>query len=144
MTTTVAHWPPPLVLHDDLDPADAPPHMRCALSGVIMTAPAIVASTGLTYQRDAVEKFVAERGCDPSDARCAVDALELAPNLAVRQLVEAHARARSKDGSLPPQSNDASTSRGGGSGGGGSRAWTWSTLRRVLLYTGPHTTASAW
>jgi hypothetical protein len=95
---TAIHWPTPLVLDARVD--DGPAPLVCPITRRLPREPVVLASTGRTFERDAIERWLAHRAVDPVDPTVPASSLELVPNLAARELVEAHARAR---GALPKQ-----------------------------------------
>ena len=87
-------WPNPVILPDGLDDADAPDALVCPITQELMTEPALVVTSGRTYQRGALLRWVREHGTDPLQRNASLRESDLAPNLAVRQMVEDYARAR--------------------------------------------------
>uniref|UniRef100_A0A7S0NHT5 U-box domain-containing protein n=1 Tax=Micromonas pusilla TaxID=38833 RepID=A0A7S0NHT5_MICPS len=96
------HWPGPIVLPRDFDDADAPDALVCPITQCLMTEPALVVSSGRTYERAAIVRWIHQHGVDPLDRGNVLRVDQLAPNLAVRQMVETWARERC-GGSLPTQ-----------------------------------------
>ena len=88
------HWPGPIVLPPDFDDAGAPDPLLCPITQCLMTEPALVVSSGRTYERAAIVRWISEHGTDPLDRETSLNIASLAPNLAVRQMVEAWARER--------------------------------------------------
>ena len=97
-TMTAMHWPTPLALDPLVD--DGPSPLVCPITRRLPREPVMLASTGRTFERDAIERWLTHRAVDPVDPTVPASSLELVPNLAARELVEAHARAR---GALPKQ-----------------------------------------
>ena len=95
---TAMHWPTPLALDPLVD--DGPSPLVCPITRRLPREPVMLASTGRTFERDAIERWLTHRAVDPVDPTVPASSLELVPNLAARELVEAHARAR---GALPKQ-----------------------------------------
>ena len=91
-----------MILPDGLDDADAPDALVCPITQELMTEPALVVTSGRTYQRGALLRWVREHGTDPLQRNASLRESDLAPNLAVRQMVEDYARAKN-GGSLPDQ-----------------------------------------
>ena len=96
------HWPGPIVLPPDFDDAGAPDPLLCPITQCLMTEPALVVSSGRTYERAAIVRWISEHGTDPLDRETSLNIASLAPNLAVRQMVETWARERN-GGVLPNQ-----------------------------------------
>ena len=96
------HWPGPIVLPGDFDDTDAPDALVCPITQCVMTEPALVVSSGRTYERAAIVRWIHQHGVDPLDRGNVLRVDQLAPNLAVRQMVETWARERC-GGSLPTQ-----------------------------------------
>ena len=96
------HWPGPIVLPGDFDDADAPDALVCPITQCLMTEPALVVSSGRTYERAAIVRWIQQHGVDPLDRGNVLRVDQLAPNLAVRQMVETWARQRC-GGVLPTQ-----------------------------------------
>ena len=88
------HWPGPIVLPGDFDDADAPDALVCPITQCLMTEPALVVSSGRTYERAAIVRWIQQHGVDPLDRGNVLRVDQLAPNLAVRQMVETWARQR--------------------------------------------------
>ena len=101
-TMPSVHWPGPIVLPGDFDDADAPDALVCPITQCLMTEPALVVSSGRTYERAAIVRWIQQHGVDPLDRGNALRVDQLAPNLAVRQMVETWARERC-GGVLPTQ-----------------------------------------
>jgi len=97
-----SRWPAPVLLPDDLDDTNAPDALVCPITQELMTEPALVTTNGRTYQREAITRWVREHGTDPLQRSERLSEGDLAPNLAVRQMVEAWAREKC-GGRLPPQ-----------------------------------------
>jgi hypothetical protein len=97
-----SRWPAPVLLPDDLDDTDAPDALVCPITQELMTEPVLVTTNGRTYQREAITRWVREHGTDPLQRSERLSEGDLAPNLAVRQMVEAWAREKC-GGRLPPQ-----------------------------------------
>ena len=96
------HWPGPIVLPPDFDDAGAPDPLLCPITQCLMTEPALVVSSGRTYERAAIVRWISEHGTDPLDRETSLNIASLAPNLTVRQMVESWARERN-GGVLPNQ-----------------------------------------
>ena len=84
-----SRWPAPVLLPDDLDDTNAPDALVCPITQELMTEPALVTTNGRTYQREAITRWVREHGTDPLQRSERLSEGDLAPNLAVRQMVEA-------------------------------------------------------
>ena len=97
-----SRWPAPILLPDGLDDCDAPDALVCPITQELMTEPALVTTSGRTFQRDAITRWVNEHGTDPLRRNEPLTVRDLAPNLAVRQMVEQWAREQN-GGTLPPQ-----------------------------------------
>ena len=97
-----SRWPAPILLPSDLDDTDAPDALVCPITQELMTEPALVITTGRTFQRDAITRWISENGTCPLRRNEPLSLADLAPNLAVRQMVESWARERC-GGVLPPQ-----------------------------------------
>ena len=96
------HWPNPIILPDGLDDTGAPDALVCPITQELMREPALVTTSGRTYERSAIDRWIREHGTDPLQRSNSLRLEDLAPNLAVRQMVEEFARERN-GGSLPPQ-----------------------------------------
>ena len=96
------HWPGLIVSPPDFDDAGAPDPLLCPITQCLMTEPALVVSSGRTYERAAIVRWISEHGTDPLDRETSLNIASLAPNLAVRQMVETWARERN-GGVLPNQ-----------------------------------------
>ena len=59
------HWPGPIVLPRDFDDADAPDALVCPITQCLMTEPALVVSSGRTYERAAIVRWIHQHGVDP-------------------------------------------------------------------------------
>lgn len=122
------HWPAPVAVPPELEDGDAPDWLLCPITQCLMTEPAIVTSSGRTYERSAVSRWVTEVGTDPldPDARLTLDML--APNLAVRQMLErfvAERIERAAEITGSRRTAGASGEEGGGTPAGGvSDEWT--------------------
>ena len=86
------HWPAALPLSPTFDDSGAPDALVCPITQQLMREPALVITTGRTYERGALMQWIDEHGTDPLDRERHLQASDLAPNLAVRQLVELWAR----------------------------------------------------
>ena len=87
LTMPTVHWPGPIVLPPDFDDAGAPDPLLCPITQCLMTEPALVVSSGRTYERAAIVRWISEHGTDPLDRDTSLNIASLAPNLAVRQMV---------------------------------------------------------
>ena len=87
-TMPTVHWPGPIVLPPDFDDAGAPDPLLCPITQCLMTEPALVVSSGRTYERAAIVRWISEHGTDPLDRETSLNIASLAPNLAVRQMVD--------------------------------------------------------
>ena len=96
------HWPNPIILPDCLDDTGAPDALVCPITQELMREPCLVTTSGRTYERDAINRWIREHGTDPLQRSNSLRLEDLAPNLAVRQMVEEFARERN-GGSLPSQ-----------------------------------------
>ena len=96
------HWPNPIILPDGLDDTGAPDALVCPITQELMREPCLVTTSGRTYERDAINRWIREHGTDPLQRSNSLRLEDLAPNLAVRQMVEEFARERN-GGSLPSQ-----------------------------------------
>ena len=94
------HWPNPIILPDGLDDTGAPDALVCPITQELMREPCLVTTSGRTYERDAINRWIREHGTDPLQRSNSLRLEDLAPNLAVRQMVEEFARERN-GGSLP-------------------------------------------
>ena len=100
-----SRWPAPVLLPDEFDDTGAPDALVCPITQELMTEPVLVTTNGRTYQREAITRWVREHGTDPLQRSERLSEGDLAPNLAVRQMVEAWAREKC-GGRLPPQSTE--------------------------------------
>jgi hypothetical protein len=66
------------------------PGIRCPISGLFMSDPAILAGTGLSYERASIVAHLAARGTDPESGD-PLDAAQqrLLPNPALKALIDA-------------------------------------------------------
>ena len=95
-----ARWPAPLIIPPAIAAdANAPDALVCPITQCLMTEPALVTSSGRTYDRGAISRWIAEHGTDPLDRAHRLTLAQLAPNLAVRAFVEDFVR--SKNGGVP-------------------------------------------
>ncbi|KAJ1470679.1 hypothetical protein T484DRAFT_1562877, partial [Baffinella frigidus] len=111
------HWPPPLAVPPGLDEEDAPDAFLCPITQTLMRTPALVTSTGRTFERSAFEQWIRERGTDPLDTSTRLTITQLAPNLALRQLVESWVSERAPEGWTPPPPPPREPPNAGGSRG---------------------------
>ena len=88
---SLPHWPPSLPLTDAIDAAPAPPALVCPITRRLMRSPALVATTGRSYEREDLVRWVRANGTDPVDVTVRVSTDELVPNLALRSSIETHA-----------------------------------------------------
>lgn len=88
------HWPNPIILPDGLDDTGAPDALVCPITQELMREPCLVTTSGRTYERDAINRWIREHGTDPLQRSNSLRLEDLAPNLAVRQMVEEFARER--------------------------------------------------
>ena len=79
-----------------------PRRVGVPITQCLMTEPALVVSSGRTYERAAIVRWIQQHGVDPLDRGNVLRVDQLAPNLAVRQMVETWARQRC-GGVLPTQ-----------------------------------------
>lgn len=86
------HWPEPLRVPPELNDTGAPDALVCPITQCLMTEPVLVTSSGRTYEREAIERWIREHHTDPLDSNQRLELRQLAPNLAVRQMVEAFVR----------------------------------------------------
>ena len=82
---TAMHWPTPLALDPLVD--DGPSPLVCPITRRLPREPVMLASTGRTFERDAIERWLTHRAVDPVDPTVPASSLELVPNLAARELV---------------------------------------------------------
>ena len=88
-----ARWPAPLeiprALADDPTFAQrAPAALVCALTRDVMREPAVVARTGRSYERAAIEAHVDAHGRDPVATGVTLAREDVAPNRAMRETIE--------------------------------------------------------
>ena len=86
-------WPPaleiPRALNDDpAFHAAAPDAYVCALTREVMKNPAVVGRTGRSYERAAIDAWIARHGRDPVATSVKVTREDAAPNRAVRASIE--------------------------------------------------------
>jgi hypothetical protein len=86
-------WPPaleiPRALYDDpAFHAAAPDAYVCALTREVMKNPAVVGRTGRSYERAAIDAWIARHGRDPVATSVKVTREDAAPNRAVRASIE--------------------------------------------------------
>ena len=116
---SLPHWPPSLPLTDAIDAAPAPPALVCPITRRLMRSPALVATTGRSYEREDLVRWVRANGTDPVDVTVRVSTDELVPNLALRSSIETHAIEANGGAPLP------STTRGSVSSFVGSISPSW-------------------
>ena len=80
-------WPDPVVypsrvIRDCAD--DAPDALVCPITQAMMSQPAIVLTTGRTYERAAIERWIRSNPTDPLDRESRVELAHVAPNVAIR------------------------------------------------------------
>jgi hypothetical protein len=98
-------WPDPVVypsrvIRDCAD--DAPDALVCPITQAMMSQPAIVLTTGRTYERAAIERWIRSNPTDPLDRESRVELAHVAPNVAIRDAAFAWARERN-GGVMPSQ-----------------------------------------
>ena len=62
------HWPGPFVIPQGLDESGAPDALVCPITQCLMTEPALLTSSGRTYERSAIARWIREHGTDPLDS----------------------------------------------------------------------------
>ena len=80
------------------------------------------ATTGVQYDRDAIEKWAKERGCDPHDPQHKLELEDVHPNVGFRNLIIKFIKAERAKGSSTGKEHvslDTLLDAGGGHGGGG-------------------------
>jgi len=82
------HWPPPVSIPVSMDCTDAPESLICPITQTLMGSPALVTLRGCTYDRKGLVRWIREHGTDPIDRDLRLRVTDLAPNLAVRDMVE--------------------------------------------------------
>ena len=91
------HWPEPLrVPADDIfeDAAgnlldeDIPVHFKCPISHSLMLEPTLVTSSGQSYERKNITRWVEEHHTDPTSPSQTLNVDDLIPNTALRGLIE--------------------------------------------------------
>ena len=90
-------WPPALIIPSALEDSQqfidgTPESFICAITLRVMKEPALSVKSGRTYEREALQEWVEKRGTDPLNpsARMGVD--DIAPNFAIRDLIEQHVK----------------------------------------------------
>jgi len=90
-------WPPPIPIPSALEDSQqfidgTPESFICSITLRVMKEPALSVKSGRTYEREALQEWVSGRGTDPLNpsARMSVD--DIAPNFAIRDLIEQHVK----------------------------------------------------
>ena len=88
--TGTVHHPPSLEISETVREAESVPEaLTCPITHAVMANP-VVAPSGVTYEKFAIERWILERGAEPTTGR-PLRASELYPNLAIRTTIEAFA-----------------------------------------------------
>jgi hypothetical protein len=88
------HWGPPLEISDDVEDslgADIPDALICSISFGIMRQPALVTTSGQSYERDHIFEVARRSGVDPR-SRTPFTASDVVPNVALKQAIERFVR----------------------------------------------------
>jgi hypothetical protein len=94
-----SRFPPPLLLPPSADDCRSlPDYLRCPVTLCAMREPAVTPS-GITYERNALIRWVREHGTEPTTRR-PMSTAHIVPNLAARAALEAWARAEAARGSV--------------------------------------------
>ena len=81
-------WPVPVTIPDGLDESDAPEALCCPITCALMREPCLVTKTGNTFERSAIIRWIEDKGTSPIDRTLHLTLNDLAPNRALRAMVE--------------------------------------------------------
>ena len=77
----------------ELDDVDGiPDALRCPISHMLMREPTLATTTGRTYERAMIVRWLETHGSDPTDPSSVLNIKDLVPNRAVRAMIEEFAR----------------------------------------------------
>ena len=90
-------WPPALIIPSALEDSQqfidgTPESFICAITLRVMKEPALSVKSGRTYEREALQEWVEKRGTDPLNPSARMDVDDIAPNFAIRDLIEQHVK----------------------------------------------------
>ena len=90
-------WPPALIIPSALEDSQqfidgTPESFICAITLRVMKEPALSVKSGRTYEREALQEWVEKRGTDPLNPSARMDVEDIAPNFAIRDLIEQHVK----------------------------------------------------